>query len=73
MYRSRLSPLAAMAAASMASITSWAAKMVARVTTGMITAGTTALDRTVVRSDTGRDFQNSTLRSRRSVFRAARQ
>ena len=57
----------------MPSIKSWVANTTATVTTGKIRAGTTALESTVVTSDTGSDFQNSTLRSRRSWFRAPRQ
>ncbi|MNN68480.1 hypothetical protein D3C81_1841940 [compost metagenome] len=40
---------------------------------GAISSALTALDRTVDVSDSGNDFQNRMLRSRRSSYRAPRQ
>jgi hypothetical protein len=40
--------------------------VIANVTSGRITTGVIAFESTVVRSETGSDFQNSMLRSRRS-------
>src|SRR5271154_3069138 len=48
-------------------------KMVAKVTTGITTMGILNFASTVVRSETGSDFQNKMLRSRRSPCSASRQ
>jgi hypothetical protein len=45
---------------------SWVATLRARAISGSTTIGMLALERTVVRSETGSDFQNRMLRSRRS-------
>ncbi len=68
-----LAPRTLRAARSMPSINRWVANTTVKVTAGRISVGITALESTVVRSETGSDFQNSTLRSRRSAFRAPRQ
>jgi hypothetical protein len=47
--------------------------MMAKIITGRTTSGIVAFERTVVRSETGRDFQKRMLRSRRSLCRASRQ
>jgi hypothetical protein len=52
------------------SMTSWVATVMTQVTVGMMTNGTKALASTVVVSETGNDFQNRMLRSRRSAYRA---
>jgi len=44
----------------------------AKVTTGTTASGIAALESTVVRSDTGSDFQKRMLRSRRSFCSADR-
>jgi hypothetical protein len=46
---------------------------IARTSSGRTTRGMLAFERTVVRSETGSDFQNSMLRSRRSLCSASRQ
>jgi hypothetical protein len=43
----------------------------AEVSSGRTTSGMLALASTVVRSETGSDFQNRTLRSRRSPYSAS--
>jgi len=47
--------------------------LIANVSSGIITSAIAALERTVVRSETGSDFQNRMLRSRRSPCSASRQ
>src|SRR5947208_16084780 len=47
--------------------------MMAKIITGRTTSGIVAFERTVVRSETGSDFQNRMLRSRRSLCSAERQ
>ena len=64
-------------AAALMQITSSAARLMATakavVTSGATSSAVTTLDNTVSESDTGSDFQNSTLRSLRSSNRLARQ
>ena len=45
--------------------------VIANASRGRITMGIAAFDSTVVRSETGADFQNRMLRSRRSPYRAS--
>ena len=55
------------------SMTSWVATVIAKVSRGRTASGMLALESTVVRSETGSDFQNRMLRSRRSPCSASRQ
>ena len=47
--------------------------VIAKMSSGRTTSGMLAFENTVVRSETGSDFQNRMLRSRRSPCSASRQ
>ncbi len=69
----RFRPLAAAPTRPITSRISEAATPVAIVIMGATTRAVTTFDSTVSWSDTGSDFQNRMLRSRRSSYSAARQ
>ncbi len=67
-----LRPLASSTALLSSSMIHCVATVIAKVSSGRITSGMLAFESTVVRSETGSDFQNRMLRSRRSPCSASR-
>ncbi len=66
-------PLASSTALLSSTINIHKAIVTPKVINGRMTIGMLAFESTVVRSDTGSDFQNRMLRSRRSLCSASRQ
>ena len=68
-----LMPFADNTALLASNITTCVATVATKVTSGITRTAMLAFETTAVRSETGIDFQNKMLRSRRSPYRASRQ